>query len=300
MEHAEGIANPAQWLTCAIEDFIHTSPDNTLKNQENERAWADPLVGFSRGDDPLYEEFKRMIGDFYWTPIEIFRMTFPEVPAQPDQMTIISWILPQTNITKADNRRQATYPSERWVRSRIHGEEFNEKLRDHVVETLAQAGVEAVAPMRSPYWRRETSDRYGFASRWSERHAAYTSGLGTFGLCDGLITPRGKAIRCGSVVANITIPPTKRLYEHYQEYCIFFTQGICGMCITRCPAGAITEEGHDKVKCSAYLRGEVAEYVRSHYGFPEPRGCGLCQTGVPCESKIPTKRDVEAFESGNP
>jgi epoxyqueuosine reductase len=300
MAHSKGTVNQDQWLTNDIEDFVRTSSENMLRNQENERAWADPLVGFSKGDDLLYKDFKQMIGDFYWTPLDIFHMTFPQVPAEPGQLTIISWILPQTELTKQDNSKETTYPAERWVRARIHGEEFNEKLRDHVVETLTSAGIEAVAPMRSPFWRREVSDRYGFASSWSERHAAYASGLGTFGLCDGLITPRGKAIRCGSVVAKMNIPPSVRPYEHYREYCIFFTQGICGMCIARCPAKAISEEGHDKVKCSAYIRGEVANFVRSHYGFPESRGCGLCQTGVPCESVIPTRQDVEAFESANP
>jgi len=299
MGTTEAIKNPARWVGTIIRNFITTSPENTLKNDENERAWSDPLVGFSRGDDPLYDDFKVMIGDFYWTPLEIFSMTFPEVSVAPNQLTVISWILPQTELTKVDNRRETTYPAERWVRARIFGEETNEKLRAHVAEVLIRAGIAAVAPMRSPHWKREISKRYGFASTWSERHAAYVSGLGTFGLCDGLITRKGKAVRCGSVVANIKIPPTKRPYENHQEYCIFFTQGICGKCINRCPAGAITEEGHDKTKCSAYMRGEVAEHVRSHYGFQEPRGCGLCQTAVPCESKIPTKQDVEAYESGN-
>ena len=172
MENLKAIANPAQWLTTTIEDFIQASPENTLKNQDNERAWTDPLVGFSRGDDPLYEDFKATIGDFCWTPLEIFHMTFPQVTVSPDRLTIISWILPQTDLTRADNRRQATYPAERWVRSRIHGEEFNDRLRDHVAQTLTRAGIEAVAPMRSPLWKRETSNRYGFASSWSERHAA--------------------------------------------------------------------------------------------------------------------------------
>ena len=36
-----------------------------------------------------------------------------------------------------------------------------------------------------------------------ETHAAHAAGLGTFGLCDGLITPIGKAIRVGSVVAKM-------------------------------------------------------------------------------------------------
>jgi len=41
-----------------INDFIERSPENTLGNRENERAWEDLLVGFSSGNDPLYREYK--------------------------------------------------------------------------------------------------------------------------------------------------------------------------------------------------------------------------------------------------
>jgi epoxyqueuosine reductase len=277
----------AGWLETAIKEFIDTSPDNTLQNKENEKAWADPLVGFSRGDDPLYEDYKDMIGAFHWTPGEIFNKTFPDTTVAPDQLTVISWVLPHLEQIKSDNRKETVYPAERWARARIYGEQVNEKLRGHVVATLQQAGFEAVAPMLSPLWKRETSQRYGFASTWSERHAAYASGLGTFGLCDGLITPKGKAVRFGSVVAHIRISPTSRPYTDHHAYCLFFTDRLCGRCIARCPVGALTEAGHDKEKCRNYIRGATTDYVKSHYGF-EGYGCGLCQTGVPCESKIPT------------
>ena len=226
-----------------------------------------------------------------WTPQDIFAKTFPILRVTPDQLTVISWVLPQTDATKSDNRKQTVYPSERWARARIYGEEVNIKLRKHVVATLQQVRYEAVAPMFSPLWERKISKRYGFAYTWSERHAAYASGLGTFGLCDGLITPKGKAMRCGSVVAHIKIPPTNRPYNDHHAYCLFFSKGICGKCIQRCPAGAITEIGHNKVKCRKYLQ-ITKDYVRSHFGF-EGYGCGLCQTGVPCESKIPTENDIK-------
>ena len=296
MGATKGIKNQAGWLETIIKDFVNRSPENTLQNRENERAWADPLVGFSKGDDPLYKEYKEKIGSFYWTPSEIFNKTFTELKVEPDQLRVISWILPQVQATKSDNRKQTLYPSERWARARIYGEESNDKLREHVVAILQDSGFEAVAPMLSPLFERKTSERYGFASTWSERHAAHASGLGTFGLCDGLITPKGKAMRCGSVVAHIKISPTNRPYQDHQAYCLFFTQGICGKCIQRCPAKAITETGHDKVRCRKYIRSVTANYVKSHYGF-DGYGCGLCQTGVPCESKIPTKQDLEAYES---
>jgi epoxyqueuosine reductase QueG len=286
--------NPVAWIEATIKTFINSSPENSLKNETNDRAWADPLVGFSRGDDPLYQALKGHIGSFYWTPLEIFTKTFPTVKARPEELTVISWVLPHIETTKTDNRKQTAYPAERWVRARIYGEEANEKLRSHVAATVQQAGYEAVAPMLSPFFERKTSDRYGFASTWSERHAAYASGLGTFGLCDGLITPKGKAMRCGSVVARTNIPPTNRPYSDHHAYCLFFTKGLCGECIPRCPARAITEAGHDKVKCRDYLRSKVATYAKSHFGLEgEVYGCGLCQTGVPCESKIPTEDDVK-------
>jgi epoxyqueuosine reductase QueG len=205
---------------------------------------------------------------------------------------VIAWILPQTALTKEDNRKERFYPSERWARARIFGEEVNVKLRKHVVAMLEERGVRAVAPVLSPDWGRKNSDRYVFASTWSERHAAYASGLGTFGLCDGLITTVGKAVRVGSVVAQLQIPPTGRPYEDHHGYCLFYTHGTCGKCIPRCPVGAITEQGHDKKKCRTHIRPVSEEYVTSHFGF-EGYGCGLCQTGVPCESKIPTQEDAE-------
>ncbi len=284
--------NPAIWLATIIKGFINNSPQNTLKNTGDEKAWAEPIVGFSSGSDPLYRFYKEDIGDFYWTPLEVFTKTFPQSNVTPDQLSVISWILPHTEATKSDNRRETLYPSERWARARIYGEEVNKKLRKHLVATLQESGYEAVAPILSPLWERKTSERYGLASTWSERHTAYASGLGTFSLCDGLITPKGKAMRCGSVVAHIKIPPTERPYSDLHAYCLFHSKGICGNCIQRCPAGAINEAGHDKLECEKYIFQVTRDYVRSHFGF-DGYGCGHCQTNVPCESKIPTEKDLK-------
>ena len=55
---------------------------------------------------------------------------------------------------------------------------------------------------------------------------------------------------------------------------------------------SIAEAGHEKVKCKAYIRQVAMPYIKTSYGF-EGKGCGLCQTGVPCESKIPIAKDAE-------
>jgi epoxyqueuosine reductase QueG len=193
--------------------------------------------------------------------------------------------LPQTEATKADNRRERVYPAERWARARIFGEMVNSQLRRELVASLTADGYQAVAPVLIPQWSTKTSEPYVIASTWSERHIAYASGLGTFGLCDGLITPKGKAVRLGSVVVRGRVPATLRPYTHHQAYCPFFSDGSCGECIDRCPVKAISKAGHDKLKCDRHLERTKA-YVKEHYGF-EGYGCGLCQTGVPCESHVP-------------
>ncbi len=291
MEERLKSKDPAKWVEGIIKDFINHSPENTLRNAANDKAWADPLVGFSRGDDPIFQSYKEHVGTFHWTPQEVFSLAFPGQGVAGGELSVISWVLPQTEKTKADLRKENTWPSESWARARIFGEETNVKLRQHVVATLKASGIDAVSPMLFPQWERKMSDRFGFASTWSERHAAYASGLGTFGLCDGLITPLGQAMRCGSVVARLQIAATPRPYKDHHAYCLFFSKGTCGKCIERCPAEAVSRSGHDKEKCRAYI-DKTRGYISSHFGI-EGYGCGFCQSGTPCESKIPALEDVK-------
>ncbi len=256
--------------------------------ETDEKAFDEVLVGFARGDDPIFEQYKDLVGDSHWTPVEVFALTFPDMTAEAGDLAVISWILPQREATKADNRKEKLHPSRRWVQARFPGEEFNNCLRRHVVEELDRTGIKAVAPVLCPEWTWGKSPKYVFASKWSERHAAYAAGLGTFGLCDGLITPKGKAHRTGSVVANLPVPVIARPYDDHHAYCLFFHDGSCKACRKRCPVGAITEEGHDKNKCWDHAGVTCAEFVKEQYGF-DGYGCGLCQTGVPCESGIPKK-----------
>ncbi len=146
-------ADIGSWIASAIRDFIETSPENTLQNKANDRAFDTPLVGFSSGDDPIYIQYKDCVENYHWTPLEIFSLTFPEGREKAEDLTVISWVLPQTEPTKSDNRKETMFPSERWARARIFGEIVNEKLRSHVVRALEGAGHQAVAPALSPNGR---------------------------------------------------------------------------------------------------------------------------------------------------
>ena len=161
---AEEMSDAAKWIKEGIGRYAASHENDLHLEGIREPAWRAPLVGFSRGGDPLYRWFKEDIGPFYWTPAEIFATTFPGIQAEPGQLTVISWILPQMESTRRDNASETTLPAERWALSRKYGEEFNVKLRNHVVGFLNAAGHEAAAPMNSPLWKGEKSVRYGFAS----------------------------------------------------------------------------------------------------------------------------------------
>ena len=181
---------------------------------------------------------------------------------------------------------QREYPSKEWSQTRNFGEMVNSDLRRHLVEWLQQQGHRAIAPQLSPQWQEFAETPKGRASTWSERHAAYAAGLGTFSLNDALITAKGIAHRCGSVITELVIEPSERAEKGYAWNCLYYREGSCGACIGRCPVGAISFSGHDKTRCCEYVYTTLPAAVAEKYGV-KATGCGLCQTRVPCESGIP-------------
>ncbi len=278
-------------LAARLVGWMAVPENNSLGPGLDLPAFDAPLVGCAPGDDPLFDFLKRDIGPgFYWTPVEAFAHAFPGTEAVSTDLSVVSWVLPQTEHTRRAHARTGDMPSIEWSRARHYGEKVNEALRRFVVELFAEEGVEACAPALLPLWTRAESPKYGFASTWSERHTAHVCGLGTFGLSDGLITPRGKAIRVGSVVVRARLTPTPRTYTDHHEWCLFFAGGKCRACMKRCPAGAISEKGHDKVKCKTYIRSITAPYVEERQLGFRVNSCGLCQVRVPCEHRNPTAR----------
>lgn len=269
-----------------VSDTSRQAAENHLRGFDGEPAWGTPIVGFAAGDDPLFPFLKEDIGEFYWTPEEIFRMTFDDQSVSASDLSVVAWVLPQTTATKRDQRAESKLPSVRWMSSRAYWPELSDEVHGKVVAALDELGLRAVAPEMSSLWQTAESPRYGKASMWSQRHTAFVAGLGTFGLSDGLITPVGKAMRAGSVVVEARLRPTPRAYEGHLDWCAYHADGTCGDCIRRCPAGAITERGHNKERCDAYLTRVVGRFAKEFVGERTP-GCGLCQSAVQCESGVP-------------
>ncbi|AJE02683.1 epoxyqueuosine reductase [Geobacter pickeringii] len=265
-------------ISAEIRRFVGESLDNRFPDS-GEPYFDEPLVGFAAADDPLFAEYKRIIGDFHRAPGEIL----------DGAATVICWVLPVTRATRESNRKESLWPSRQWALTRNNGEGFNSALRRHLAAWLQERGHRAVAPQLAEGWRQLDAPAVGVASTWSERHAAYAAGLGTFSLNDALITPRGIAHRLGSVITDLPLPPTPRTSPDHRHNCLWYREGSCGACIGRCPAGALSRQGHDKARCRDYVYGAVPAAVGERYGVAQT-GCGLCQTRVPCETQVPAGR----------
>lgn len=280
-----GKAELAGIVRRVLAEFIADPQRNNLGPGVGKPAWEGFLLGFASGSDPLWNEMKNHAGPQHWTPAEAFAAGVSVDSLQPGELTVVSWALCQTEETKAANRLETRMPSEPWARARIYGQEGNRDLHPTMLAALRAEGYEAVAPSLLPAWAEADPHTDRWSCTWSERHVAYVSGLGTFGLSGGLITSKGMAVRFGSVVVRAVIPPTPRPYGSPFEYCLHYSGGECFACVDRCPSGSVNTEGRDKEACARLLM-RSGEHVRQSYGF-EGYGCGLCQTAVPCESGIP-------------
>jgi epoxyqueuosine reductase QueG len=276
-----------------IQDIIiglqQSSNLNRLTKLNNGIIFEEPLVGVANGYDPLFMRYKQIIGDFHLTPEEVMRHKERQtgLPLKENELSIICWALPFSKHIRASNAKKEVWPSVQWGHAYDTGEAFNNLVRKTIEEWFLEQEVLASAPVSSKEWRRIVLPN-DYTSNWSERHALYVAGLGTFSINDGFITEKGMAMRCGSVVVNKTFPVTERTCTDYRENCLFVSKGICGKCMERCPAFAITAKGHDKIKCRRYRDKLFGDFLHTTCGLDVRADfCGLCQTGVPCESTNP-------------
>ncbi len=247
------------------------------------------IVGFSSGDDPIFTKYKEIIGSFHLTPIEAYsKFCESKNPSfTTENLSVVAYVLPISEETKEENYQHSkTMPSERWANTRLFGEESNQKLQGYLVNELKKENIIAVAPSieKNMFQIFRKHEKGVWASTWSHRHMLFASGLGSFGISDGFINARGKAMRCGSLIVDYKLPSDadNRPSDPY-GLCI-----KCGECIERCPAGAISlEEYHSKKICSAHVFSAIP-YVKKNYGI-DIYGCGLCQVHVSCSSGIPKK-----------
>lgn len=294
-------SDPCAFLENVIKDFVATSPINCLTDFDSAPMFDEPAVVFANGDDPIFESLKPVIGDFHLTPREALEKHLQSMDIMHgwattvnprktfENVSVISYVLPIAHDTRLGEREAPYGGSRRHNHTRWRGDVFQRNLQFHLVSLLEIMGYDAVAPRRAPFfdW---TNIPEGVRINWSERHIGYASGLGTFGLNGLLITSKGCAHYLGSVVCDVALTPTPRPYQDHTEYCLFYRDGSCGVCIERCKWDAISEDGHEVAKCQQSFRerGPLLKEAGLDKGLIGPgAGCGLCMTGVPCEDRIP-------------
>ncbi len=271
-----------------ISELYARVPGNVLSEKDDIKEeyigtamYDAPLTGFGSAADPLYERFKdpSVIGPWHMSPCEWL----------PEAKSIISLFFPMSDEVLKSNREAEVCASDLWAYARIEGQDYLGSFAKALCEAFEEQGIKACAPSVDPRFAKviggqgisgyEGINSKTFGSRWSERHTAFVCGLGTFGLSKGIITKRGMAGRFISVIVSAPMEADERPYHDIYEYCI-----KCGACTRRCPMHAIDlEKGKDHVRCAEWL--SIAGMMLS------PRyGCGLCQTRVPCERRIPKKQ----------
>ena len=278
------------WFTRTIKDKIANHPDNRMEYPFfGERIFEEPLVGFVRGNDPIFDRLKEIIGPHHFTPWEILRWQAENNDVKPpdsEDISVVSFIMPFSENTKRDNAVAVEWASERWAQTRLLGEIFSQTFVREIVTDLMGRGILAIAPDVTPMFNKKRYPKVGWASPWSHRHIAYAAGLGTFGMHDFLITEKGVALRLGSFVVNLKLAPNLKRPDDIHANCLHYQGKPCLKCTKRCPVAAITaEHAHDKETCYQKVAASL-KYCNEHYHI-FIYGCELCATGVPCASEIP-------------
>ena len=246
------------------------------------RIFEWPLVGVSSAQDEIYEKYKKpeVVGENYMLPSEWL----------DSAKSVISIFNPFTQYIKNSNAG-GDMPSFEWLHGRIEGQVYIVAAAQALAEHFQSKGAQALVPVADERFKVYSEPKT--YSNWSERHAAYCAGLGTFSLNRAFITQKGIAGRFCSVITDLELAADKREYSGPYDNC-----SLCGACRKACPADAINKKGKAHVPCYEFL-GKVNERYLSYYG------CGKCQCGMPCESGIPPKNPkadysiIKNIDNGN-
>ena len=224
--------------------------------------WRKPLVRFADASDSGFARLREIVDPNHYLPGDYLS----------GAKNVLSWFLPFLPELGADNL-SGPLSSPRWAEAYLVTNEMaawvNEQLVHYIRQELgADAAVPADAGMISTANPR---------SRWSQRHVAYLAGHGTFGKNNMLISDAGSVGRYFSIVTTLDVVPDAPVAE---ERCLWKKDGSCGLCITRCAAGALTEAGFDRFQC-------LAQCLRNMERYPGADVCGKCTVELPCSYGIP-------------
>lgn len=229
-------------------------------------GYRDPLIDFGDAGDPRFRQLREDVEPTHLLPEELL----------PGPRSVVSFFLPFEPWVVEANARQRKPVAREWAVAYVETNALIGRITSHLITALAERDIRAAGEPVTDNFDPET-----LISRWSHKSVAVISGLGSFGLHRMVITDAGCAGRFGSLVVDADLPVSA---QEPRERCLYFHDGSCRACVTRCPVDALIEGGIDKQRCWNRCL-EVAE-VYKQVGKAE--ACGKCAIG-PCsfESAVP-------------
>lgn len=239
-----------QYVTAFIQKKVKESPQSSY--------YQEAIVGFASADDPLYDTLTDAMGRKMLTPRDML----------PEARTVIVFFIPYAQEVAKAIQKSGEAISQLWSDLYALTNPLLSEITEALSEDLQEKGIRCVSdPPTMNY------DPVNLTAVWSHKSSAVIAGIATFGLNRLIITRKGTMGRLGSLVVDCYMEPDPRPDT---EYCLYKKNGSCGVCMERCPSGAIKPDGFDRFRCNAYLDGKnISDYEQ---------GCSMCSTG-PCAIK---------------
>jgi epoxyqueuosine reductase QueG len=248
-----------------------------LNEVKQKTGYRKPVIGFSDVNDPLFRKLKEVVVPTHYLPKDLLK----------DAKTVISIFLPfseeiiRSNYVGLDASRE-------WAIAYTETNELLDNICDSLADHLKAEGFNSLGIKTTHHLTHSKKERYDHEelfSNWSQRHVAFISGIGKFGLNNLIITIRGCAGRIGSVLTSAKIKPRKREKD---EFCLVKRGKDCYECIENCPVKVLCRDGRfDRDGCMTYLVKQRRNQ-ETVYGFEEgTQTCGKCSVNIPCQDRIP-------------
>jgi len=243
-----------------LTDLIAESIVREVTHAGTVTGYRRPLVGLASAADPRFPQLQRIVEPTHRLPEDML----------PGARAVVAFFVPFADWVVEANARDRSRVAREWPVAYLETNALIGRITGHLMGALAEHGVRAAAaPATHNY------DPASLICRWSHKSVAVIAGLGSFGLHRMVITDAGCAGRFGSLVVDcdLELAPVAP-----KERCLYFLDGSCHECVSRCPVNALSMDGSlDKQLCNRRLLGLAS----LHGSDPVADACGKCAIG-PC------------------
>ncbi|MBC7331112.1 MAG: epoxyqueuosine reductase [Synergistetes bacterium] len=233
-----------------------------VKGWKGATRYRRPILKVASVSDPMWLKLKENFPG-HLMPWEIFE----------GAKSVVVFFLPFTEDVIESNQR-GYYSSREWAIAYVETNAFLYELSLEMLGFLKEHGYTGISVKPT-----HNFDEEKLISYWSHRHVGFIAGMGTFGINNMLITEEGCGGRLNSFVTDAILDPDEKFTE---EACLFKREGTCGLCIEKCPVGALKIDGFDRFSCYKHC----LENDLYHGDLPKTDICGKCIT-YPCALSIP-------------